>query len=188
MKAFGEIGLRKSIKFALFTVLHLGFRALPLPQLRTVYLRVLGATVGKDCIIHNVRFFNYYRTGFTGLRIGNCCFLGDECLLDLAAPITLEDHVTLAERVLILTHVNVGYQDHPLQRVVTSSARPVVIRSGSFVAANATILDGVEIGPTSAIGACSLVKEAVPPQTLVAGVPARPVSSLRVNGGDGGNG
>ena len=61
-------------------------------------------------ILHDVRFFNLYRRGLAGLRIGDECFLGDECLLDLAEEIMLEAQVTLAERVLVLTHTNVGYR------------------------------------------------------------------------------
>ena len=45
-----------------------------------------------------MRFFNLYRRGFSGLEIGEGCFLGDECLLDLAEGIHLERQVTLAPR------------------------------------------------------------------------------------------
>ena len=63
----------------------------------------------RASILHDVRFFNLYRRGLAGLEIGDDCFVGDECLLDLAEAIVLEDQVTLAERVLVLTHTNVGY-------------------------------------------------------------------------------
>ena len=76
---------------------------------------LLGARIGARSLLHDVRFFNLYRRGPGRPRIGDECFLGDECLLDLAEGIELEDQVTLAERVLVLTHLNVGYADHPLQ-------------------------------------------------------------------------
>ena len=62
--------------------------------------------------------------------IGRECFLGDECLLDLAEGIELEDQVTLAERVLVLTHLNVGYADHPLQAAFPAHDSTRALRAG----------------------------------------------------------
>jgi acetyltransferase-like isoleucine patch superfamily enzyme len=80
--------------------------------------------------------------------------------------------------VLVLTHTNVGYKDHPLQEYFPASAAPVCIESGSFVGAGVTLLPGVTIGARSVVAAGAVVTEDVPPGTLVAGVPARTVRSL----------
>src|SRR5262249_49476045 len=148
------------------------------PPLRAAWLRLLGARIGSDVVLHDVRFFNLYRAGVAALEIGDQCFLGDECLLDLAAPIRLERQVTLAERVLILTHTNVGYADHPLQRLFPASAGPVRLESGCFVGAGAIVLPGLTIGREAFVAAGSVVTHDVPPRTLVAGVPARAVRAL----------
>ena len=81
-----------------------------------------------------------------GLAIGDECFVGDECLLDLAEAITLGRQVTLAERVLVLTHMNVGYADHPLQATSRRWPGPCAIEEGAFLGANVTVLAGVTIG------------------------------------------
>jgi acetyltransferase-like isoleucine patch superfamily enzyme len=120
-----------------------------------------------------VRFFNLYRRGLAGLEIGEDCFLGDECLLDLAEGVRLERQVTFAERVLVLTHTNVGYADHPLQAHFPPLAAPVVVEAGAFVGANVTLLPGVRVGGQSFVAAGSVVTADVPARTLVAGVPAR---------------
>jgi acetyltransferase-like isoleucine patch superfamily enzyme len=80
--------------------------------------------------------------------------------------------------VLILTHLNVGYRDHPLQGRFPAFSAPVVVGRGSFVGANATLLAGVRIGAGSFVAAGSVVTEEVPERTLVAGVPARKIRSL----------
>jgi acetyltransferase-like isoleucine patch superfamily enzyme len=178
MKALGEIGPGRAARFGFFTLAMIPYRAALFPPVRSLWLRLLGARIGGGAILHDVRFFNLYRRGLSGLSIGRDCFLGDECLLDLAEAVVLEDQVTLAERVLVLTHTNVGYQDHPLQRHFPAGAAPVVVESGSFVGAGAILLPGVRVGRGSFVAAGSVVTGDVPPATLVAGVPARTVRTL----------
>ena len=178
MKALHEIGWERALRFGFFTFAMLPYRAALVPQLRAPWLRLLGARLGKRTVVHDVRFFNLYRRGLAGLSIGRECFLGDECLLDLAEAIVLEDQVTLAERVLILTHTKVGYSDHPLQAQFPPFAAPVTVKHGSFLGANVTVLPGVTIGERSFVAAGSVVTGDVPPASLVAGVPARLVRPL----------
>ena len=178
MKSLDEIGWRRAARFGLFTLAMVPYRFALFPPIRTTWLRMLGARIGRGVILHDVRFFNLYRRGFRGLELGDDCFIGDECLLDLAEQVRLEDQVTLAERVLILTHTNVGYHDHPLQAQFPATAAPVVIERGSFVGAQVVILPGVAVGKGSFVAAGSVVVDDVPPGTLVAGVPARKVRSL----------
>jgi len=178
VKALSEVGWRRAARFGLFTLAMVPYRLALVPQLRAPWLRLLGARIGRRTVVHDVRFFNLYRRGLGGLEIGDECFLGDECLLDLAEGIRLERQVTLAERVLLLTHLNVGYRDHPLQERFPAVAAPVVIERGAFLGANVTVLAGVRIGSESFVAAGSVVTGDVPPRTLVAGVPARPVRMI----------
>ena len=178
MKALDEIGWRRAARFGFYTLAMIPYRLALVPQLRAPWLRLLGARLGRRVILHDVRFFNLYRRGLAGLEIADECFLGDECLLDLAEGIRFEKQVTLAERVLVLTHTNVGYHDHPLQPHFPPMAAPVVVESGAFVGAGVTILPGVRIGSGSFVAAGSVVKDDVPRGTLVAGVPARALRSI----------
>jgi len=173
MKALEEIGWRRALRFGLTTCALLPYRLALVPQVRRPYLRLLGARIGPRTILHDVRFFNLYRRGLSGLSIGRECFLGDECLLDLAEGIRLEDQVTLAERVLILTHTNVGYRDHPLQAAFPAQAAPVIVEAGSFIGANVTLLPGVTVGREAFVAAGAVVTQDVPTRSLAGGVPAR---------------
>jgi len=178
VKALTEIGWARAARFGFFTLAMVPYRLALFPQLRAPWLRLLGARVGRRTVLHDVRFFNLYRRGLAGLDIGEECFVGDECLVDLAEGVKLERQVTLAERVLILTHTNVGYHDHPLQAGFPATAAPVVIEWGSFLGANVTVLPGIRVGEQSFVAAGSVVTADVPPRTLVAGVPARPVRTI----------
>lgn len=178
MKALDEIGWRRAFRFGFFTLAMVPYRVALVPPLRAWILRLLGARVGPRTILHGVRFFNLYRKGPSGLRIGAECFLGDDCLLDLAEAIEIGDQATLAERVLVLTHMNVGYADHPLQPHFPAMAAPVRVGAGAFLGAGSLILPGVTVGERSFVAAGSVVTSDVAPSTLVAGVPARVVRRI----------
>jgi len=178
LKAVDEVGWGRAARFLAMTLAMAPYRVALFPPVRTAWLRLMGARIGARVVLHDVRFFNLYRRGLRGLEMGKDCFLGDECLLDLAEAIVLGSQVTLAERVIVLTHTNVGYKDHPLQKHFPASAAPVRIESGSFVGAGVILLPGITIGAGSFVAAGAVVTADVPPGTLAAGVPARHVRAL----------
>ena len=144
-------------------------------------LRNYGARIGEDVrfrsplVIHNSDDARgkYYRK----LEIGPHCYFGRELFLDLQDRIVVEDHVTISHRVMILTHTDAGTS--PLRDTfIPTSTAPVMIRSGAYIGANVTILQGVEIGRSSIVGAGAVVTRSVPAGSVVAGVPARVVRSL----------
>lgn len=178
MEALHEVGVKKIIRFFFYSIALIFFNAAVFPPVRTFILRLLGAKVGKGTVIHNISFFNAYYQGFRKLTIGDYCYLGPEVMIDLAGSVTLEDQVTLSNRVLILTHTNVGYKNHPLQKQFPRTISSVLLKKGSFVGVNATILPGVTIGSKSAIAAGAVVTKNVGPKLLVGGVPARVIKQF----------
>jgi acetyltransferase-like isoleucine patch superfamily enzyme len=170
--------MRRSLRFLLGEVLAVLLKLCIVPQLRVAVLKLLGARIGRNTVIHRVSFINYYRGSFRNIHFGDECFIGDGCLLDLAACIRLERQVTLASRVCIATHLNVGYPDHPLQRDFPARTEAVGIGAGCFVGMGATILCGVRIGAGSFVGAGSVVAESLPAGVLAGGVPARVIRAI----------
>jgi acetyltransferase-like isoleucine patch superfamily enzyme len=177
VKALAEVGPRRLLRFLWTSLLLTIFRRLWLPPLRGAFLRACGAAIGPGTVVHRVSFINVDRGGFRALRVGNDCFLGDEVLIDLAAAVVLDDHATIAVRAMILTHLNVGFSDHPLQHRHPPETAGVMIGRGAFVGAGATILAGVTVGAEAFVGAAALVTRDVPPGAVVAGVPARPLAA-----------
>lgn len=55
---------------------------------------------------------------------------------------------------------------------------PVIIKDDVFIGRGATILPGVTIGPRAIVGAGSVVSKDVPPNSVVAGNPARFIRTL----------
>ena len=161
MKAVRQVGLARIVRFLWVSFLLTLLRRTWLPPVRAFFLRRCGARIGRDTIIHAVTPINVDRGGFRALSIGDGCFIGDEVLFDLAAPVVIEDHVTLATRAMVLTHLNVGYADHPLQARFPSKTAGVTLRRGSFIGAGATILAGCSVGPEAFVAAAALVNRDV---------------------------
>lgn len=173
-----EISLKKAVRFAWFSFINVLLHW-SLPPVRSFLLRILGAEVGKDSVILDCAFSNAYHYGFSNLHIGNRCFIGDEVMIDLRGTTILEDSVTLSNRVCIVTHMNVGYTDHPLQKRYPTIEKTVRLKYGCYIGIAAIILPGVTIGKESVVGAGAVVTKDMPEKKLIVGVPAYVVRRTR---------
>ena len=177
-RALREIGVGRAARYVLLELAMVVERVLLLPPLRAIWLKLLGARLGRDTVFMDVRFSNLDRTGLGGLVVGDRCYLGRDVRLDLAEPITLGDDVTLADRVFVLTHMNVGYPDHPLQGAFPPQKRPITIGRGAFVGAGAILLPGAEVGEEAFVAAGAVVTRTVEAGTVVGGNPAKVLGTV----------
>lgn len=178
MRVIEEIGVIKSMRFVVYSGVYLVYKLLGFPLLRQITLSLFGAKVGSKSVVMDVSFFNWHHKGFSGLVLGKECFIGDQTLIDLYDKVVLEDQVTIAQRVTVLTHLNVGFSNHPLQKFFPKTSAEVIFKSGSVICASSTILPGVIIGKNSLVAAGSVVTKDVPENSLVAGVPAKVIRKL----------
>jgi len=127
----------------------------------------------------SIAFSNWGEWGEPELRIGNETFVGHDCSFSVARSVCIGDHCLLATGVRVQDH-----DGHPIdaaeRRVGRSSAtvQPVVIESDVWIGTGAIILKGVHIGDRAVVAARSVVTKDVPPDTIVAGNPARVVKQL----------
>jgi maltose O-acetyltransferase len=147
------------------------------PWLTLEILKTNGVIIGREFDFHG-RLQLHGTYDMRGkLRIGAQCHIGPGVTLDLSGPITLEDRCTIALNARLLTHHDVGYS--PLgKHLYPTKWAEVVIEYGAFVGAGAIILPGVRVGRCSVVAAGAVVREDVPPYTVVAGVPAQVVKHL----------
>ncbi len=142
-------------------------------------LRKHGAQIGAEAEIHSPLLIHNASAEagkhYANLRIGDGCYLGREVFLDLKETITIEDRATLSTRVTLITHTDAGRS--PVSRRLPPSRAPILIRSGAYIGANATVLQGVEVGHEAIVAAGALVRQNVGAEQTVAGVPARLIHS-----------
>ena len=115
-----------------------------------------------------------------GITIGDHVFIGVECYLDPVRPdlITIEDYVSLAGRIMILTHSEPTEPIRDLMGEDMNKFGPVVIKRGAWISVGCLLLPGVTVGENSIVAAGAVVSKDVEPYTIVGGVPAKLVKRL----------
>lgn len=98
-------------------------------------------------------------------------------------PVNIGDNVIIAQNV-VMSGLNHVYTDvtTPIQfQPVTVS--PIVIEADCWIGANSVITAGVTIGKHSVVAGGSVVTKSVPPFTIVAGNPAKPLKQFNESSG-----
>lgn len=120
------------------------------------FARKQGVRIGKDCRLLEMNYWTF----------------GSEPYL-----VTIGDHVTIAGGVTFITHdggVWVFRDRHPDIDLM----KPITVGNNVFIGMRAIIMPGVTIGNNSIVGASAVVTRDVPENTVVAGIPARPIKTL----------
>lgn len=113
-----------------------------------------------------------------GAHIGRDTFIDRTVLLDGLYPeqITIEDDVRIGPRAVIVCHTTAGMRLRECG--VPFSVKPIHIGKHAMICTGAIILPGVTIGEGGLVAAGAVVSQDVPPYTVVAGNPARPVKRI----------
>lgn len=142
------------------------FRLSPRPMWgwRRVLLRTFGASVGEQVQV-------YPSTHITipwNLTLENYSAVGDHAILYALGPIRIGARSTVSQG----AHLCAGTHD------ISDSARPLLklpisIGNDAWVCADAFIGPGVVVGDGAIVGARAVAMKDIPPNTIVAGNPAR---------------
>lgn len=163
--------------------MHLLLRLLPAGtcgRLRSATYRAFGWKFGPETTILGTISFTCPDKARANLSMGKHCFVNSLVHIDTTAPVIIGDGVSLAHHVMIVTaNHDIGPADF---RAGPLHPKPVTIGRGAWIAAGAIILPGITVGAGAVVGAGSVVTRDVPPNSVVAGVPARLVREL--TGGD----
>jgi acetyltransferase-like isoleucine patch superfamily enzyme len=109
------------------------------------------------------------------LRFGRNVFVNHGCTAMDLGGITIGDDVMIGPNVQLISS---GHPLDPETRRSQITTAPIDIGRGAWIAAGATVLQGVTVGPDAVVAAGAVVTKDVPARTLVAGVPAQVIRAV----------
>ncbi len=131
------------------------------------FINLYGCTIGDNTKIG--AFVEVQKNA----AIGKNCKISSHTFI--CEGVTIEDDVFIGHNV---TFINDRYprataQDGTLQTEADWTVEPTLVKRGASIGSGSTILANVTIGENAVIGAGSVVTKDVPPETIVAGNPAK---------------
>lgn len=145
-------------------------------RLRSLALRCAGFRIGRRTMFADLPKFPGGSSYRSNLTIGAGCWFNVGCTFDSGAAITIGDDVMVGHEVMVLTTTHDVRLD--VRRGSDGVSLPVTIGDGCWLGARCMILPGVVVGAGSVVAAGAVVTADVPPNSMVAGVPARVMKQL----------
>jgi acetyltransferase-like isoleucine patch superfamily enzyme len=158
---------------------------------RSTYVRLADSSDKNDITIgdHAMISGTLVSENHGKIFLGNYVYLRENSTIGSVNSITIGDYTSIADHVVILDNNN-----HPInpedRKIKSSSPRgsdlrkwrhsesaPIIIGSNVWIGSYARVCKGVNIGDNSIIAANAVVTKDVPPNTIVAGNPAKIVKT-----------
>jgi len=146
--------------------------------------------LGKDVKIYD--FVNLYGCSIDdGTKVGTFveiqknAFIGKNCKISshtfICEGVHIEDNVFVGHNVTFINdkHPRATNEDGSMQSDADWKVVETFIRRGASIGSSSTILCGVTVGENSIVGAGAVVTKDVPPNAVVAGVPAKVIKRLK---------
>ena len=139
-------------------------------QVRKKLSEIIGTAIDDSTTV----FPPFYTNFGQHISLGKNVFINHACsFLDIGG-ITIEEDVQIGPR------VNLTSENHPLdpEDRKTLILSPVLVKRNAWIGAGATVLPGVTVGENSIVAAGAVVSRDVPPNTVVAGIPAKIIKTF----------
>jgi len=146
--------------------------------------------LGKDVKIYD--FVNLYGcTIDDGTKIGTFveiqknAFIGKNCKISshtfICEGVHIDDNVFVGHNVTFINdkHPRATNEDGSMQTDNDWRVVETFVKKGAAIGSSSTIMCGITIGENSIVGAGAVVTKDVPPNSIVAGVPAKLIKKIK---------
>ena len=144
-----------------------------------IYKRILKLLV-KNFPAYQIRRNLLRAAGYT---VGNNVYIGEDLIiideLNDKGYLRLGNGVSIAERVTLVISSRPNFSR--FSNIVPSNHGPIVIENDAWLGTGVIVMPNITIGEGAVVGAGSVVNRDVPPFTVVAGVPAKPIRKLIIS-------
>ena len=137
------------------------------------FINLYGCTIGDNTKIGT--FVEVQKNA----RIGSNCKISSHTFI--CEGVVIEDGVCIGHSVAFINdpYPRAVSEEGGLQTEADWVVVPTLVKKGASIGSGATILCNVTIGENAIVGAGSVVTRDVPPNTIVAGNPARVLRTLK---------
>jgi len=133
--------------------------------------RLLGH-LGEDSLIESPFHCVYGQN----IHVGDHVYLNVQCAILDCAEVRIGARVMVGPAVQIYTAAHLLQAEGRIQGLEV--AKPIVIEDNVWIGGGAILLPGVTVGRNAVVGAGAVVSRNVPPDTVVAGNPARVIREI----------
>lgn len=148
-----------------------------------VYLHACpnGIEIGSESMVMHgavLHVYNFREMPQSGIKIGRNCLIGEYTIIRGQGGVTIGDRVYTSPltQIIAVNHIF----DDPDRSFIDQgiTAEGITIEDDVWLGAGAVVTDGVHIGKGAVVAAGAVVTKDVPCQTVVAGVPAKPIKKI----------
>ena len=140
-------------------------------ELRDLFSQLIGNSIDKSFGL----FPPFYTDYGQNITIGKNVFINSGCCFQDQGGIEIGNNVLIGQQVVLAT---LNHDLMPEKRANMSPA-PIKIGNDVWIGAHATILAGVTIGNGAVVAAGAVVTKDVPANTVVGGVPAKIIKTIK---------
>lgn len=140
-----------------------------------------GIEIGEFTIVMHgavLHVYNFRKIPHSRIKIGSNCLIGEYTVIRGQGGVLIGDRVYTSPftQILAVNHVFDNPERPFIEQGIT--AEGIIIEDDVWLGAGAIITDSVRIGKGAVVAAGAVVTKDVPPHTVVAGVPARPIKKI----------